>query len=148
MSCKHGSQECLGNAHQLCLQKHLPLPTFYASIACQNFQHFPGDIGTVAFTRRCLEATKTDWWESGVGRCVEGKRSKKHKAGHVGKEARKILLENVAETAKTNITRSCTVQIASSEPDSPHTCVVDGGVWKGCDVSDESCAVRYELNQA
>lgn len=130
-TCKHGELECVGNAHQLCLHAHLPLSTFYANLACQNYQHFPGDIGKLSLTKQCAEASKVDWMGSGVGGCIEGRR------GRLGKEAKKLFKENAEETIAENVTTSCTVSIRSpSSKTGFRRCVVDGGVWKGCDVSD------------
>lgn len=33
---------------------------------------FPGDIGMISLTRKCLEIQNLDWWESGVGGCITG----------------------------------------------------------------------------
>ncbi|WVQ82718.1 hypothetical protein IAT38_004850 [Cryptococcus sp. DSM 104549] len=141
VTCKHGPAECLGNAHQLCWYEHLSLKQFVAAVECQNFpSSFPEDIGTVEFAKQCTETVGADWWESGVGECVEGK--KKHGEEEeevkgeyrVGKEGKKLLQENVKETEKTGITTSCTIQIDSTLVGSgQRTCVVDGGVWRGCD---------------
>jgi hypothetical protein len=128
-TCKHGQAECRGNAHDLCLQAYLPLEQWYAAVTCQNFQSpFPGRIGEVDLTRRCVEASKVDWWESGVGDCVEGK----GKSQKLGKEARRLFGESVARSESLNVTNSCTVDIG--EP-GKRRCVVDDGKWVGCDVS-------------
>lgn len=144
VSCKHGELECIGNAHQLCLLEHLPLSTFYANIACQNYQDFPGKIGTLGLTKQCAQASKVDWEGSGVGRCVEGK-TKRVGDGHeeggesvevLGKEARRLLKKSVKRTAKRGVSTSCTVVVKSTlVKGGERRCVVDGGVWKGCDVS-------------
>ncbi len=120
----------MGNAHQLCLHRHLPLSTFYANIACQNYQDFPGDIGKLSLTRRCANATKVDW-SAGVGECIEG-----GKKGKLGEEAKRLFKKNVERTIEANVTTSCTVRIASTTKGGYRQCVVDGGVWRGCDVSD------------
>lgn len=144
VTCKHGSLECVGNAHELCLVKHLDPAQWYAVLACLNFESpFPGKIGDVKLTRRCVEATKLDWWGSGVGQCIQGKKAKKDdgqkakKANHLGKEARGLLLENVARTEQTSVTKSCTIVIDSTagRGSTNRTCVIDGGAWIGCDVS-------------
>ncbi|KIR59148.1 hypothetical protein I314_05132 [Cryptococcus bacillisporus CA1873] len=137
---KHGPTEAYGNAHQLCLYHHLPLTEFWAAVECMNFpSSFPKDIGKVGFTKQCAETVGVDWWGSGVGKCVEGKRGKgkgkKDKKDYrVGKEGRKLLVENIRETEETGITTSCTIEIDSTlVSEGKRTCVVDGGVWKGCD---------------
>lgn len=144
VTCKHGSLECIGNAHELCLVKHLDPAQWYAALACLNFESpFPGKIGDVELTRRCVEATKLDWWGSGVGQCIQGKKAKKDdgqkakKTNHLGKEARGLLLENVARTEQTSVTKSCTIVIDSTagRGSTNRTCVIDGGAWIGCDVS-------------
>lgn len=146
---KHGPTEAYGNAHQLCLYNHVPLTQFWAAVECMNFpSSFPKDIGTVGFTRQCAETVGVDWWGSGVGKCVEGKKrmgkvkkdketqAEEKEGYYVGKEGRKLLLENIRETEKTGVTTSCTIEIGSTlVPEGKRTCVVDGGVWKGCDVS-------------
>jgi hypothetical protein len=138
-SCKHGSAECAGNIHDLCLQKHLDLPDFYASLTCQNFQSpFPGKIGDVALTRRCAEASKVDWWGSGVGGCILGHKAEKDdgktaiEKGKLGKEGRKLLKKSIKTTERNNVTKSCTIDIG--EP-GKRRCIVDDGKWWGCDVS-------------
>ncbi|OWZ50545.1 hypothetical protein C368_06688 [Cryptococcus neoformans 125.91] len=144
---KHGLTEAYGNAHQLCLYNHVPLTQFWAAIECMNFpSSFPKDIGKVGFTKQCAEAVGVDWWGSGVGKCVEGKErmeeAKKDKETqaegkegyYVGKDGRKFLLENIGETEKTGVTTSCTIEIGSTlVSEGKRTCVVDGGIWKGCD---------------
>ena len=131
VTCKHGTLECLGNAHQLCLHKHLSLEDFYANVACQNYQSLPGEIGHVEYTKQCAKASSVDWEESGVGRCIE------HEQKHgLGKEARGLLRDNVRDTAERNVSMSCTIVIASTMVrGGERRCVVDGGVWTGCDVS-------------
>lgn len=53
---------------------------------------------------------------------------------YVGKDGRKFLLENIGETEKTGVTTSCTIEIGSTlVSEGKRTCVVDGGIWKGCD---------------
>lgn len=73
----HGDLECAGNAHQLCVHAHAPLDKFYATLTCMNFGNFPGAIGTVALTRRCANTAGIDWWRSGVGKCIQGKRAER-----------------------------------------------------------------------
>ena len=137
MTCKHGPQECLGNAHELCLTSHLPLEHWYPTLACLNYQSpFPGDIGQARLARQCVEAAKVDWWESGVGQCILGHKARKddgkqaEKDGKIGKEALGLLKENVRLTEKKGVTTSCTIEIGNRSH-----CVVDGGTWLGCDVS-------------
>lgn len=153
VTCKHGQLECLGNAHELCLHAHLPLSTFYATLACMNYQDFPGDIGKVELTRRCAETNKVDWWGSGLGQCIEGKhngtstgtdmgeartRAEKGKGWKklIAKEGHRRLLSSVKSTQEAGVTTSCTIEITSSVVQGgKRVCVVDAGVWKGCDVS-------------
>lgn len=131
VSCMHGEAECLGDAHQLCLHKYLSLQDFYANIACQNYQSFPGHIGSLDLTRQCADASGVDWKEGGVGRCIE----RKQKYG-LGIEGRKLLRENVKRTVESGVKKSCTVLIGSTMvKGGERRCAVDGGVWQGCDVS-------------
>jgi hypothetical protein len=130
-----------------------------------NFEQFPGDIGKVELTKRCAEASGVDWWESGVGQCIEGRRRPHLAAGGkngrvnedetpedrddthlpLGKEGHQRFLRNVRKTQRTGITTSCTIEIASSlAQGGKRICVVDGGVWKGCDVS---VSTRYKLDR-
>lgn len=159
----HGDVECAGDAHQLCLAAHTPLEQFYAALSCMNYGNFPGSIGTIALTRRCAETSGIDWWASGVGKCVEGKRAamvgrytqrlaaltgegyeprpkdwdtedEDAPLEHLGKEARLRLADSVRHTKNVGVTKSCTIEIASTlKHDKTRRCVVDGGVWKGCD---------------
>ncbi|KAL7419243.1 hypothetical protein Q5752_006080 [Cryptotrichosporon argae] len=63
-----------------------------------------------------LEEDEDDWWTA------------------LGPEARKLLLANVKETATRNVTKSCTIRIDSTlVRGRARECVVDGGVWTGCD---------------
>ncbi|WVR06078.1 hypothetical protein IAU60_003106 [Kwoniella sp. DSM 27419] len=143
VSCKHGPLECTGNAHQLCLYTHLPLKEFVAVVDCQNYySSFPGDIGTLRSVKQCVKAVGIDWDDSGIGRCIEGKarlipsgpETEGQEEETLGKEARKLLLANIRETQRRNVTTSCTIDIASTiVSGGTRRCVVDGGVWKGCD---------------
>lgn len=141
IDCLHGELECIGNAHQICLQEHLDTATFYANIACQNYENFPGDIGKLALTRRCAETNKVDWWKSGVGQCIQGKKAehddgkKAAEKGKVGKEARRLLLDNVKNTLARGEKSTCVIEIATSKKQQRRRCKVDHGVWTGCDVS-------------
>ncbi|OCF37663.1 hypothetical protein I316_00790 [Kwoniella heveanensis BCC8398] len=52
----------------------------------------------------------------------------------LGKEARKLLKENIQATYDKGISTSCTIDIASTiVKGGQRRCVVDGGVWRGCD---------------
>ncbi|GMK59144.1 hypothetical protein CspeluHIS016_0701590 [Cutaneotrichosporon spelunceum] len=166
VECMHGDLECAGNAHQLCLQAHVPLDKFYPTLSCMNYANFPGAIGTIALTHKCAHTAGIDWWRSGVGACIEGKRAERvsrlaeREAWLTGtevelplvlseeemdewadadaleplaKEAQKRLVQSVRHTIKEGVTKSCTIRIASTLKHSPRECVVDGGVWKGCD---------------
>ncbi|KAI9638194.1 uncharacterized protein MKK02DRAFT_22219 [Dioszegia hungarica] len=117
-TCKHGALECVGNAHQLCLHKHLPLPTFYANLGCQNRDF--ADIGKLSLTKRCADASGVDWNASGVGACIEGS------------EAEALLQNNLAQTIADGVTMSCTISIDSTIMRGARRCTVDGGMWSGC----------------
>ena len=109
---------------------------------CMNYGTFPGAIGTLDLAKRCAKTVGVDWEQSGVGRCIEGKHPKE---GKLGKQAKRLLVDNVKATIEQNVTTSCTIQIDSTlEPDGKRTCSVDDGVWKGCDVSNQ-LATQYEL---
>jgi hypothetical protein len=159
----HGDIECAGNAHQLCLEKHLDLVEFYGTLSCMNYGNFPGSIGSVALTRKCAETSGVNWWRSGVGRCIQGQRAEREglaaqrfvqqsHAGkevlpedfdvedeeapleHLGREARRLLHHSIKRTHKADVTKSCTIDIVSTiKHDLRRRCIVDGGVWKGCD---------------
>jgi len=130
----HGTQECLGNAHQLCLHEHLSLPDFYAVLSCMNYQTpFPSDIGKVSLARRCAQAVGVKWEDSGVAKCIEGKEGKRQ---GLAKEGYELLRENVEQTLEANVSKSCTIHIDSTiAKGGVRICQVDGGVWTGCDVS-------------
>lgn len=163
----HGDLECSGDAHQLCIQRHTTTAQFYATLSCLNYGDFPGAIGTLGLTRRCAEAVGIDWWKSGVGRCIQGKRAerearaaRRYAAQHggdgevlpprltveeidvdaeaseleyLGHQGRKLLRESVKRTRKAGVTKSCTIRIDSTIKHGYRECIVDGGVWKGCD---------------
>lgn len=115
-SCKHGELECAGNAHQLCLQKYLSTPVFYANLLCQNRDYV--DVGKLSLTKQCAGV---DW--NRIGKCIQ-------------EESQQLLKENVKHTAKNNVQTSCTIDIHSTLVDGGlRRCVVDGGIWRGCNVS-------------
>jgi hypothetical protein len=99
-----------------------------------NYQTpFPSDIGRIGLAKRCVKAVGIDWEKSGVGKCIEGK-AEKHEG--LGKEGYELLVKSVEETGRANISTSCTVRIDSKiAKEGTRGCVVDGGVWKGCNVS-------------
>ena len=89
-----------------------------------------------------METAKVDWWESGVGECIQGKQAEHEaEAGDgaeyaLGKGAHRLLLRNVKDTADKGVIKSCTVEIESTLVKArKRICLVDGGVWTGCDVS-------------
>ncbi|KAK8866115.1 hypothetical protein IAR55_001266 [Kwoniella newhampshirensis] len=149
VSCKHGPLECLGNAHQLCAYHHLPLDQFWAFVQCQNFpSSYPKDIGDPSFDRQCIETIGEQWWESGVGECIEGKLQHNDTASSsfngdgdreeesvgLGKEGRRLLRKNIRHTEGSGVTKSCTIEIESTLVSAgKRTCEVDAGVWRGCD---------------
>lgn len=177
----HGDLECAGNAHQLCVRAHAPLDKFYATLSCMNYGNFPGAIGTVALTRRCADTAGIDWWRSGVGQCIQGKRAEREgraaeryawltgtevevppipaiedidewaeadELDHLAHEGRRRLRESVKYTQAEGVSKSCTIRIASTLKQGPRECIVDGGVWKGCDdghaASDFARVIRKE----
>ena len=79
-----------------------------------------------------------DWRGSGVGECIEGKKGDPSgRDGYaVGEEGQRLLLKNVKGTIDKGVTKSCTIEIESTlVKGEKRTCLVDGGVWTGCDVS-------------
>jgi len=53
------------------------------------------------------------------------------------------LLKNIKRTEERGVEKSCTIKIGSTMRDGgKRVCVVDGGVWKGCDVSPSPKLVR------
>lgn len=76
-----------------------------------------------------MEATKQDW--EGVRGCIGSE-------GELKKEAKELFRKNVESTIRANVSRSCTIRIGSTIKHGYRQCVVDGGVWKGCDVSTGS----------
>lgn len=163
----HGDIECAGNAHQLCLQANLDLKEWFGVVTCMNYGKFPGTVGTISTTRKCVETNGVDYWRSGVGPCIEGQkrdRQSRHaqnvaralqEGGEVlpqapmldedgepenmqpeplSKEARQRLRESVQKTKNDGVAKSCTIRIDSTiRRGGVRQCVVDGGVWKGCD---------------
>ncbi|KLT38614.1 hypothetical protein CC85DRAFT_289362 [Cutaneotrichosporon oleaginosum] len=67
---------------------------------------------------------------------------------HLDEEGQKRLRDSVKHTIKEGVTKSCTIRIASTLKHAPRECVVDGGVWKGCDdghaASDFARVIRQE----
>jgi hypothetical protein len=127
----HGTLECLGDAHQLCLLKHLPLSTFNDALSCMNYPSpFPTEIGHAGFAKSCVRAAR-GVWEGPVEECIEGKK------GSLGREAEELLWESSKKTREMEVLRSCTIHIDTTvQAGKKHrTCMVDGGVWSGCDVS-------------
>ncbi|BEJ12638.1 hypothetical protein CspHIS471_0210980 [Cutaneotrichosporon sp. HIS471] len=66
----------------------------------------------------------------------------------LAEEGRKRLVDSVKYTIKEGVTKSCTIRIASTLKPAPRECVVDGGVWKGCDdghaASDFARVIKQE----
>ncbi|WWC99897.1 hypothetical protein V866_006806 [Kwoniella sp. B9012] len=142
VTCKHGLIECIGNAQQLCLYEHLSIDKAYAVVQCQNYpSDFPKSIGYEESIRKCIKTVGVDWDQSGVGKCIDRKIKSKEDEDDVevelkklGKQARKLLIENVQETYDRNISTSCTIDIASTvRSEGNRRCVVDNGIWRGCD---------------
>ncbi|KAL1413392.1 hypothetical protein Q8F55_001154 [Vanrija albida] len=173
VECMHGDLECAGDAHQLCLVENLPLAQWYAVLSCMNFGHFPGAIGQLAFTRKCVEASGVDWWGSGVGRCIQGRHPErsalvdKHDPEQpvaainstdeawayepenegLGRRARRLLRDSVNQTVSDGIKKSCTIRITSTLSTRYRDCVVDGGVWKGCNDGHEAVDFVKAINE-
>ena len=173
----HGDLECSGNAHQLCMNAHLALPQFYGALSCMNYGRFPGAIGTLSLARRCVETAGGQWWETGLGRCIQGREAERQfriarrerireiqppvwameteadedeweaKPEYLGKQARRRLRRSVQLTKKRGVTKSCTIHIESTLKTSPRTCIVDGGVWKGCDDGHEAADFVRVINK-
>lgn len=99
-----------------------------------NYQTpFPSDIGRISLAKRCAKTVGVDWDKSGVGKCIEGTEGKLE---GLAKEGYELLRDNVEVTNKENVSTSCTIRIDSRvAKEGVRTCVVDGGVWKGCNVS-------------
>ncbi|WWC86469.1 uncharacterized protein L201_001346 [Kwoniella dendrophila CBS 6074] len=148
VTCKHGLEECIGNAQQLCLLNHLPIDKSYSIIQCQNYpSSFPRDIGNLDSLKKCVDTVGgVDWEKSGLAKCIEGKshsttitnnddKEDKEKIKHLGKEAKKLLKKNINQTYEKEIKTSCTIDIDStiSGKQGRRRCIVDGGIWKGCD---------------
>ncbi|RXK39762.1 hypothetical protein M231_02955 [Tremella mesenterica] len=137
VTCEHGPLECLGNLHQLCFFHHLPLDTFYAVLECFNYADFPTRIGELSLARSCADTVGVNWEESGVGECI-GRGGEgcvdSDKGCRIGKEGKKLLRTSVKETKELGVKTSCTIEIASRlKSGGMRGCVVDGGVWSGCD---------------
>lgn len=133
-----------------------------------NWGKFPGAVGAIAHTRKCVETNGMDYWRSGVGPCIEGhKRDRQSRHAQrvaaalgwggeqqpqlplldadeqldddmdpepLSKEARQRLRDSVRRTKDAGVEKSCTIRIASTlKRGGLRECVVDGGVWKGCD---------------
>ncbi|WRT64355.1 uncharacterized protein IL334_001287 [Kwoniella shivajii] len=163
VSCKHGSLECIGNAHQLCLLNSdtVSIKKAYDIIQCQNYpSSFPKEIGTLQSIKECVRAERLDWYESGIGHCIEGKTKEENRrwdememdfsfsrgpvvddddddesTPKLGKRAKRLLLENIKQVYDKGIKTSCTIDIDSTiiSHQGRRRCIVDGGVWKGCD---------------
>ncbi|WWC66195.1 uncharacterized protein I206_100096 [Kwoniella pini CBS 10737] len=147
VTCKHGQIECIGNSHQLCLYKHLPIDKAYAIIQCQNYpSSFPKEIGTIESIKKCVNTVGIDWIKSGIGKCIQSEnfnqtsksiinlKTKDEEVKKLGKEAKILLKENVQKVYEKGIKTSCTIDIDSTiEKYGKRRCIVDGGVWKGCD---------------
>lgn len=99
-----------------------------------NYQTpFPSDIGKVDFAKKCAKTVGVDWEGSGVAKCVEGKEGK-HEG--LAKEGYELVHRNTEWARSKNVSTSCTIRIDSSiSKEGRRSCVVDNGVWKGCDVS-------------
>ncbi|WVQ77001.1 hypothetical protein IAR50_006680 [Cryptococcus sp. DSM 104548] len=139
VECKHGPKECVGNAHQLCLTKHLKgVEDWYSAIECMNYpSDWPDKVGEVGEVERC--AKTVGGWEE-VEACIVGPKGEQDTNQEDGerlyltKEATHLLRSNVRKTEESGVKTSCTIDIASTlVSGGKRRCVVDGGVWKGCD---------------
>ncbi|ODN90211.1 hypothetical protein L198_06229 [Cryptococcus wingfieldii CBS 7118] len=147
VECKHGPKECVGNAHQLCLIQHLSgqqrgggkgVEEWFGGVECMNFpSDWPERVGEIAEVERCAKAS--GGWDK-VESCIVGSKSEQGDAQkgedglYLTKEAKKLLRDNVKKTEEAGVKTSCTIDIASTlVSGGRRTCVVDGGVWKGCD---------------
>ncbi|ODN77992.1 hypothetical protein L202_05081 [Cryptococcus amylolentus CBS 6039] len=145
VECKHGPKECVGNAHQLCLIQHLSgqgggkgVEEWFGGVECMNFpSDWPERVGEIAEVERCAKASGA--WDR-VESCIVGSESEQGDAQkgedglYLTKEATKLLRDNVKKTEEAGVKTSCTIDIASTlVSGGRRTCVVDGGIWKGCD---------------
>ncbi|KAK2466203.1 hypothetical protein APHAL10511_001845 [Amanita phalloides] len=119
VKCMHGPEECAGNVQQLCMAEYSP-SNWWEFIHCQNFEG-RGKIGQPALAVKCAAALDIDWNGSEVGRCAG------RDGSGTGEQGVKLLQESVKLSAKSNLTKSCTVVINHEK-----VCVHDG-IWKECE---------------
>jgi hypothetical protein len=69
----------------------------------------------------------------------EDKPEGEQEVGELGKEGRELLLQSARIVEDRGVEKSCTIEIGSTGKkgtNGQRRCIIDGGTWKGCDVSD------------
>ncbi|KAK7049542.1 hypothetical protein VNI00_005573 [Paramarasmius palmivorus] len=138
VACKHGTEECVGNIHQLCVQKYATPAHWWEFIHCSNYEG-KNKIGLPETAFKCAKAAQIDWEGSGVGSCAGADAS-----GHE-EEGINLLKENVLLGKQMGLKTSCTVVINGEE-----VCVHDE-TWKQCEnghtVNDFVRQINDEYNR-
>ncbi|ESK95975.1 secreted protein [Moniliophthora roreri MCA 2997] len=139
VTCKHGREECVGNIHQLCVQKYTSFAHYWEYLHCTNFQGIP-QIGLPQTAYKCAKAANIDWDGSGIGACTGPD------ASGTGEEGISLLKDNVLLGKQMGLKTSCTVVINGEE-----VCIHDGGDWRKCNnghtVNDFVRQINDEYNK-
>jgi len=119
VTCMHGTDECAGNVHELCVAKYTTSSSvWWPFLQCLNSQG-RDRIGTEKTAKDCAATTKIDWVGSGIEACVKGP------------EGPRLLRESVLHTIELGVKKSCTILISNKV-----RCIHDG-VWSECDAGHE-----------
>lgn len=114
----------------------------------------PNEVGSLELARSCVaeRGGGVDWDKSGIKKCVEGGHRGERRRGGIGKEGKRLLRGSAAKSSDDGVGKSCTIRIGSGAADEAgkrrRDCVVDGGVWTGCEVGQRhSFCVNLRLSE-
>jgi len=120
VACKHGPSECLGNILELCAANLYPNPKTYLGFTMcmtRDYEHIPNhDLVHDCALEHGISFEK-------LNDCA---------SRDDGEHGMELLRASVRDTARANVTKSCTVRL-----DGEVRCVRDGGVWTDCEAGHE-----------
>ncbi|KAF8341258.1 uncharacterized protein EI90DRAFT_3033274 [Cantharellus anzutake] len=91
VTCKHGSLECTGNIHELCVAKYSGASSiWWPFLRCLNYGGAES-IGLERTAKECSKVSDIDWSQSGIEACVNGE------------EGPRLLRESVKHTKQLGI---------------------------------------------
>lgn len=121
VQCMHGTAECDGNKHQLCLQHHLPAADnrkFFQALLC----HSKGHVNDVTHLQTCMKEVGVDASaQAEVLKCIDST---------LGTS---LQVKSAKQVKANSVVKSCTVYI-----DGVKRCIRDGGRWYDCPGGSET----------